>query len=57
LSAQARQRRHPAHNPENPNARISENGFARVFMGLDGDASLAQIVAAPADLRPWLNDT
>jgi uncharacterized protein (DUF2336 family) len=45
---------------ENPNARVSENGFARVIMGLDGDKSLAQMVAArqdlPAELRPWLND-
>jgi uncharacterized protein (DUF2336 family) len=45
---------------ENPNARISEGGFARVIMGLDGDKSLAQLVAAradlPAELRPWLND-
>jgi len=46
---------------ENPNARISEGGFARVVMGLGGDKSLAQLVAAradlPAELRPWLNDT
>jgi uncharacterized protein (DUF2336 family) len=45
---------------ENPNARISENGFARIIMALDGDANLAQIVAnradLPAELRPWLND-
>ena len=45
---------------ENPNARVSENGFARVIMGLDGDKSLTQMVAArqdlPAELRPWLND-
>ena len=45
---------------ENPNARVSENGFARVIMSLDGDKNLAQIVAArqdlPAELRPWLND-
>jgi uncharacterized protein (DUF2336 family) len=45
---------------ENPNARVSENGFARVIMGIDGDKSLAQMVAArqdlPAELRPWLND-
>ena len=45
---------------ENPNARISEGGFARVIMGLDGDKSLAQMVAArpdlPAELRPWLNE-
>jgi uncharacterized protein (DUF2336 family) len=46
---------------ENPNARISEGGFARVVMGLNGDKSLAQLVAAradlPGELRPWLNDT
>jgi uncharacterized protein (DUF2336 family) len=45
---------------ENPEARISENGFARVIMSLDGDQNLAQIVAArrdlPAELRPWLSD-
>jgi len=31
-----------------------------VIMGIDGDKSLAQMVAArqdlPAELRPWLND-
>ena len=45
---------------ENPNARISENGFARIIMGLGSDTSLAQLVAGrpdlPAELRPWLND-
>jgi hypothetical protein len=49
---------------ENPNARISEDGFARVVMdldmGLDGDKSLAQLVASrqdlPAGLRPRLNE-
>ena len=45
---------------ENPNARVSEGGFAGVIMGLDGDKSLAQMVAArqdlPAELRPRLND-
>ena len=49
---------------ENPNARISEEGFARVVtdldMGLDGDKSLAQLVASrqdlPAGLRPRLNE-
>jgi uncharacterized protein (DUF2336 family) len=44
----------------NPNARISEGGFARVIMGLDGDKDLAQAIAArddlPAELRPWLKD-
>jgi uncharacterized protein (DUF2336 family) len=44
----------------NPDARVSENGFARVIMGLDGDKNLAQMVAArqdlPAELRPWLNE-
>jgi uncharacterized protein (DUF2336 family) len=45
---------------ENPDARVSENSFARVIMGLDGDINLAQMVAArqdlPPELRPWLND-
>jgi uncharacterized protein (DUF2336 family) len=44
----------------NPDARISEGGFARVIMGLDGDKDLAQAIAArgdlPAELRPWLKD-
>jgi uncharacterized protein (DUF2336 family) len=46
---------------EHPNSRISENGFARIIMGLEGDTSLARLVASrpdlPAELRPWLNDT
>jgi uncharacterized protein (DUF2336 family) len=46
---------------ENPHARISEGGFARIIMGLDGDVALAQLVAArpdlPAELRPRLNGT
>jgi uncharacterized protein (DUF2336 family) len=45
---------------DNPNARISEGGFARVIMGLDGDKGFAQAIAArgdlPAELRPWLKD-
>jgi uncharacterized protein (DUF2336 family) len=45
---------------DNPDARISEGGFARVIMGLDGDKNLAQAVAArndlPAELRLWLKD-
>ncbi len=45
---------------DNPDARISEGGFARVIMGLDGDKDLAQAVAArndlPAELRIWLKD-
>jgi uncharacterized protein (DUF2336 family) len=45
---------------DNPDARISESGFARVIMGLDGDKDLAQAVAArndlPAELRLWLRD-
>jgi uncharacterized protein (DUF2336 family) len=44
----------------NPDARISEGGFARVIMGLDGDKDLAKAIAArddlPAELRPWLKD-
>jgi uncharacterized protein (DUF2336 family) len=46
---------------DNPGARISENGFARVIMGLDGDKSLAEAIAArddvPAELRLWLAET
>jgi uncharacterized protein (DUF2336 family) len=46
---------------DNPNARISESGFARVIMGLDGDKSLAQAIAArndvPTELRLWLVET
>jgi uncharacterized protein (DUF2336 family) len=45
---------------DNPDARISEGGFARVIMGLDGDKDLAQAVAArndlPAELRLWPKD-
>ena len=45
---------------DNPDARISEGGFARVIMGLDGDKDLAQAVAArtdlPPELRLWLRD-
>lgn len=45
---------------DNPDARISEGGFARVIMGLDGDKDLAQAVAArndlPPELRLWLKD-
>ena len=45
---------------DNPDARISEGGFARVIMGLDGDKELAQAVAArndlPPELRLWLKD-
>ena len=43
---------------DNPNARVSETGFARVITGLDGDKDLAAAIAArddvPAELRPWL---
>jgi uncharacterized protein (DUF2336 family) len=45
---------------DNPNARISEGGFARVIMGLDGDKDFAQAIAArddlPPELRPWLKE-
>jgi uncharacterized protein (DUF2336 family) len=45
---------------DNPDARISEGGFARVIMSLDGDKDLAQAVAArndlPPELRLWLKD-
>ncbi len=43
---------------DNPKARMSETGFARVIMGLNGDKELAAAIAArddvPPELRPWL---
>ena len=46
---------------DNANARISESGFARVIMGLDGNKSLAEAIAArndvPTELRLWLVET
>ena len=43
---------------DNPNARLSEAGFARVIMGIDGDKDLAAAIAArndvPPELRVWL---
>jgi uncharacterized protein (DUF2336 family) len=43
---------------DNPNARISERGFARVIMGLEGNKDFAKTIAArsevPAELRLWL---
>ena len=45
---------------DNPDARISEGGFARVIMGLDGNKDFAEAIAArsdlPGELRPWLNE-
>jgi uncharacterized protein (DUF2336 family) len=44
---------------DHPNARISEAGFARVIMSLDGDKDFAAAIAkrpdVPAELRPWLD--
>lgn len=44
----------------NPAARISESGFARVIMSIDGDKAFAEAIAArddvPPELRPWLKD-
>jgi uncharacterized protein (DUF2336 family) len=43
---------------DNAKAKISENGFARVIMGLKGDKELAAAIAArgdvPSELRVWL---
>jgi uncharacterized protein (DUF2336 family) len=43
---------------DNPNARISEAGFARLVTGVNGNKDLAMAIAArsdlPAELRPWL---
>lgn len=45
----------------NPNALVSEEGFARVITALDGDKHLAGAIAArndvPAELRVWLTKT
>lgn len=44
---------------ENPNARISEEGFARLVSAVNGDKTFAAAVAArqdlPAELRVWLD--
>jgi len=44
---------------ENPNARVSEAGFARMIMGLNGDKVLAQAISmrpdVPQELRLWLS--
>jgi uncharacterized protein (DUF2336 family) len=43
---------------DNPNAQMSESGYARVIMGVNGDKDLAAAIAArsdvPAELRVWL---
>jgi uncharacterized protein (DUF2336 family) len=43
---------------DNPNARVSETGFAKLILGINGDKSLAAAIAArqdvPAELRLWL---
>jgi uncharacterized protein (DUF2336 family) len=43
---------------DNPNARVSEAGFARVIMNLNGDKELASAINAradvPGELRVWL---
>ena len=44
---------------DNPNARISEEGFARLVSAVNGDKTFAAAVAArqdlPAELRVWLD--
>ncbi len=44
---------------DNPNARVSEEGFARLVSAVNGDKSFAAAVAArqdcPAELRVWLD--
>jgi uncharacterized protein (DUF2336 family) len=46
---------------DNPNARVSEAGFARVIMNLNGDKELASAIGArtdvPDELRVWLSAT
>jgi uncharacterized protein (DUF2336 family) len=45
----------------NPKAKLSEQGFARLVIGLNGDKKLAAAISARADvppeLRPWLVQT
>jgi len=44
---------------DNPNARMSETGFARMVSGINGDKELATALAArqdvPGELRVWLD--
>lgn len=44
---------------DNPNARISEAGFARVVIGINGNKNLAAAIAKridlPAELRVWID--
>lgn len=46
---------------DNPNARVSEAGFARIVLGVNGNKPLAAAIAArddvPAELRVWLDKT
>jgi uncharacterized protein (DUF2336 family) len=45
----------------NPKAKMSEAGFARLVIGLNGDKKLAAAISArtdvPPELRPWLVQT
>lgn len=45
----------------NPKAKLSESGFARLVIGLNGDKKLAAAISArsdvPPELRPWLVQT
>jgi uncharacterized protein (DUF2336 family) len=46
---------------KNPRAKLSEAGFARLVIGLNGDKELAAAIAirpdVPPELRPWLVQT
>lgn len=46
---------------DNPNARISESGYARLIIGINGNKALAAAIAkrpdVPQELRIWLNKT
>ncbi|HZC57649.1 MAG TPA: DUF2336 domain-containing protein [Xanthobacteraceae bacterium] len=46
---------------KNPKAKLSEAGFARLVIGLNGDKELAAAISArpdvPPELRPWLVQT
>lgn len=46
---------------QHPNSQISDEGYARLIMSLNGDKTLAALIAArkdvPTDMRLWLNQT
>ncbi len=49
-AAQAQLLRNRTHDRANPHARISEAGFARLVSGINGDKSLAAVLAVRTDI-------